>query len=473
MSKLLQIFLCCIIIPVSLSGQGSGDTVRAIYVDDNNVKWFGSDLGLLSFDGTTWQAYNTQEETPGAVSSIMFENTASEFWVGTDDGVLLAGFDGNQFTSGSLFSNIEVDKHDQVRLNVTLVEEYDIDLLAVQDIITDAQQNVYIAMPNGVAVLRNQQWIWLESGYGIIDHGVPYKPLLAFGSEADTIYVASEKEGAGRLFPATLSLGYYNGDDLVITEDEIDGVSGASVLAPKYNIPFETNGDVHSIFTDSEGYQWFGTTEGIRKHTAIGSKEGWDLILSTADGLVNDTVYAIHEDSNGDFWFATNGGVSKYTGEYTNYTSADGLADKRVFDIAEDHNNVLWFATANGVSSFNGSTFTSYSTSEHAKDFEDILHVGLDFKRSSSNRFSIYPNPTTSHLYVHFEKDMDMNIDVHVYDMSGKMIRRLFTGYAGGGDLKVRWDLRNASNVPVPGGIYFISLETDRINITKKAVVIR
>lgn len=472
MNKILFI-ICCILLSASVYGQGSGDTIKAIYVDENNVKWFGSDRGLLSFNGSEWHAYNTREDTPGEVSSILFESTASELWVGTEDGVLLAGYDGSKFTSGSRFTNIEVDKHDQVRLNVTLVEEYDIDLLDVKDIISDNQQNIYIAMPNGVVVLRDQQWIWLENGYGIIDHGVPYKPLLKFGSEADTIFIGSETDGAGRLFPATLSLGYYNGDDLVLTGNEIDGVSGASVLAPKYNIPFETYGDVHSIFTDSEGYQWYGTTEGIRKHTALGSKEGWDISLSTADGLVNDTVYAIYEDSNGDFWFATKGGVSKYTGEYTNYTVAEGLADNQVFDIAEDKDNVLWFATANGVSSFNGSTFTSYSTSAQAKDFEDILHVGLDLKSAAEERFSIYPNPTTSHLYVHFEKDMDMNVDVNVYDMSGKKINRLFTGYAGGGDLKVRWDLKNANNVPVPGGIYFISLETAKISITKKAVVIR
>ncbi len=473
MKKLLQIILCYIILPVSLSGQGSGDTIRAIYVDDNNVKWFGSDLGLLSFDGSEWHAYYTREDTPGAVNSIMFKGTTSQFWFGTDDGVLLAGFDGSEFTSGSRFSNIEVDKHDQVRLNVTLVEEYDIDLLDVKDIISDDQQNVYIAMSNGVVVLRDQQWIWLENGYGIIDHGVPFKPLLKFGSEADTIFIGSKTTGAGRLFPSKLSLGYYNGDDLVITENEIDGISGASVLAPKYNIPFEEYGDVHSIFTDSEGYQWYGTTEGIQKHTAIGSKSGWDFNLSKADGLVNDTVYAIYEDTNGDFWFATKGGVSKYTGEYTNYTIAEGLADNQVFDIAEDKDNVLWFATANGVSSFNGSTFTSYSTSDHAKDFEDILHVGLDLKPSSDKRFSIYPNPTNSHMYVHYEKVGDMNMHVNVYDMSGKLVKRLFSGYAGGGDLKVRWDLNNAHNVPVPGGIYFITMEAESFRITKKAVVLR
>ena len=182
----------------------------------------------------------------------------------------------------------------------------------------------------------------------------------------------------------------------------------------------------------------------------------------------------IFEDSNGDFWFGTDGGISKYDGGFTNYTESDGLADNMVFDIDEDAAGQLWFATANGVSSFNGSEFTTYNTSDQAKDFVNILKVGVETIAPGNNeRFQIYPNPTSSHVFVHFLKDQAMYLEVNVYDMTGKQINNLYSGYADGGDLKVRWNLDDESHTPISGGIYFITLQTDTFTLTKKIVVLQ
>jgi hypothetical protein len=476
MIRFVQISICLIIMSTSLLGQGTGDTVRAIYVDDSDVIWLGTDLGLLSLDDGTWTAYNTIDQTPGDVTSLMFDGDGKQFWIGTKSGALLSNYEAMEFSGGAQFTNITVEEHEQPTLNVILPGDLaTMDLKNIKDIAMDAQGNVFLLLDNGVVVQDKSEmkWLWLPTGYGIADFGVPNRELLKLGSEADTIYIGATGVGPGRLYAKTLKEGYRDTDlSVVETDEDIDAFTGASILY----YPFASLMDdlVSSIYTDSEGYQWFGSYMGVSQHTSIDSKQGWDIRLSETDGLVNNRVNTIFEDSNGDFWFGTDGGISKYDGEFTNYTKSEGLADNMIFDIDEDGDGLLWFATANGVSSFNGSAFTTYTTSDHAKDFVNILKVGLeDFSTGINDKYQLYPNPTSSHVYVHFFKDQTMYLDVNVYDMSGKHINNLFSGYAGGGDLKVRWELDTESATAVPGGIYFITLQSDTFTLTKKLVVLQ
>lgn len=440
-----RVFLSTVFLLVlhAVFSQGTGDTVKAVFVDEHNVKWFGTDLGLLRFDGTTWTAYNTRSSTPGAVTSIAYQNSESEseLWIGTDNGVSVAKYDIDGISAATRFHTEN-----------SLLESN-----SIVDIVLDNTDTRFFATPIGVGVFEIDQWSWLENGWGPPEAGVPNYELLSLGAKNDTIYVGAVNRGAGRVI------------------NNIDGFSGASY----YEIPWSgiIGNTVKSIFTDANGYQWFGTTEGFSYHTNQDGHKGWDLTLSASDGLVNDTVNAVYEDAEGNFWMATNGGVSKFnlnTQQFTNYTDADGLADKLVFDISEDQDGLLWFATANGVSSFDGVNFENYSTAEEAKDFINII-VGIDQAEYplSNGKLNIYPNPSSSDIYIHFTKKTDINLSVAVYDMSGKKIRQLYSGYAGGGDLKVKWNLADRSGEFVPGGIYFVTVNSATNSYTEKVVILK
>lgn len=70
------------------------DNVRAITVDHQQVKWIGTDAGLVKFDGTAWTVFNTTNSglPDNSVRTIVVDDT-NAIWIGMFQGGL-AKFDG-------------------------------------------------------------------------------------------------------------------------------------------------------------------------------------------------------------------------------------------------------------------------------------------------------------------------------------------------------------------------------------------
>lgn len=154
---------------------------------------------------------------------------------------------------------------------------------------------------------------------------------------------------------------------------------------------------VLTVFEDSHGNMWFGTTDGLTRYD--GEKF---QTFTTEDGLARNTIGLIFEDRQGMIWFADGvlshflergkpmdmswmetplselditlhdetpkgtrkpislGGVSRYNGEkFRVFTTADGLARDTIKDIFEDKAGTLWFATSSGVSQYDGEKFNN------------------------------------------------------------------------------------------------------------------
>ena len=152
---------------------------------------------------------------------------------------------------------------------------------------------------------------------------------------------------------------------------------------------------VLTIFEDSHGAIWFGTTDGLTRYDG----ESFQT-FTTEDGLARNTIGLIFEDQQGMLWFAEGvlssflergkpmdmswmetplselditlsdeipagainpiglKGVSRYNGEkFRIFTTADGLARDTIKDIFEDKAGTLWFATSSGVSQYDGEKF--------------------------------------------------------------------------------------------------------------------
>ncbi|MCF8225958.1 MAG: T9SS type A sorting domain-containing protein [Bacteroidales bacterium] len=424
-----------------VSGQPAGDTVRAVYVDEYNVKWFGTNMGLLRFDGTNWQAYNTRPSTPGIVNSLAAEQDDDGFilWIGTDNGIAAAEYNDEGITGAVRYDSV----------NSALGSN------RVVDIVLDSSGTRYFATPEGMAVFENDQWTWLEKGWGPSESGIPNYELLSLGAKNDTVYVGAMNRGAGRVI------------------NEIDGFSGASY----YEQPWTgiAGNTIKSIFTDHDGYQWFGTTEGVSCHTHQDGDKGWGLYLSTTDGLADDEVNDIFQDSGDEFWMGTSEGISKFnknTMQFTNYTMENGLADNMVFDIAQGPDNILWFATAGGVASFEGTDFVSIKTSSHAVDFKDIIASVSRLPANDHNPLRVYPVPSATHLYIHYFSGEPQTLAIDIFDTSGKRIRELYNGNNNENEIKIRWDLQNSNDSKVPPGTYFIRLKTGDRTYIRKAIIL-
>jgi hypothetical protein len=73
-------------------------------------------------------------------------------------------------------------------------------------------------------------------------------------------------------------------------------------------------------------------------------------------------------------------------------------------------------------------------------------------------RLALSPNPVRAQVRIHFDLDREMTLRVTALDACGRRVAVLMDGTASSGAHSLEWDLRDARNLPVPGGIYFIAL---------------
>ncbi len=92
---------------------------------------------------------------------------------------------------------------------------------------------------------------------------------------------------------------------------------------------------------------------------------------------------------------------------------------------------------------------------------------------SVSSRVHAYPNPMTAQTTLSLHLPERAEVDLEVYDVSGRLVRRLIDGTVEAGAHEVHWDGRDASGADVASGIYFCRLADDEHQVTAKITVLR
>ncbi|RKY49212.1 MAG: hypothetical protein DRP91_04775 [Candidatus Neomarinimicrobiota bacterium] len=86
---------------------------------------------------------------------------------------------------------------------------------------------------------------------------------------------------------------------------------------------------------------------------------------------------------------------------------------------------------------------------------------------------SIYPNPFNPSANIAFELRKEDRVKIVVYDITGRVVRKLIDNRFSPGSYALRWNGKNDSGMPLPSGIYFVKISTSGKNIVKKVTLIR
>ena len=84
-----------------------------------------------------------------------------------------------------------------------------------------------------------------------------------------------------------------------------------------------------------------------------------------------------------------------------------------------------------------------------------------------------YPNPFNPITTVHYYLPKDAMVNITIYDMMGKYIRKVVSQRQRAGYKSVQWNATDDIGMPISSGVYLYTIETDRFRQTKKMFLIK
>ena len=81
---------------------------------------------------------------------------------------------------------------------------------------------------------------------------------------------------------------------------------------------------------------------------------------------------------------------------------------------------------------------------------------------------SIYPNPFNPTTTIRFSLPHHSLINVHIYDLQGRLVDKLFNGYKQSGFHEIIWNAHEYSS-----GVYFVKVQSEREYVTSKILLVK
>ena len=85
----------------------------------------------------------------------------------------------------------------------------------------------------------------------------------------------------------------------------------------------------------------------------------------------------------------------------------------------------------------------------------------------------MYPNPFNPGTHIHFELREPARVIIVIYDVSGRVVRRLLSSFFGAGRHHVYFDATDDRGASLASGLYFYEFRVGLHSETKKLVLLK
>ena len=372
------------------------NSVMALAQTADGWLWFGTEEGLVRFDGEQFQLFNKANtpELPVNFISALAGTRDSSLWIGTDGGGLLhyqrgafTRYDSTHGFTGDLVYSL-TERNDgglwigTARSGMWLFKdgvfkhwgrEEGLEREYVHSIVQDRKGRVWIGTEQGLFTLGNDDRIRrIAIGAG----GKAFINSLALDNR-DVLWIATMGEGLYS-YDGTLK-NYRMGDgitnesvnSLLYAEDMLwIGTNGGGITLRKEDrlVPFtdgeNLSGDlIVGFLQDKDGNIWTASSgSGISRIRKRNIKT-----VTRANGLPGEMIMPVLGDQAGNIWMgvAGKGLVKMGNGMIRTFKAADGLSDFLILSIAEDKDHTIWIGTAGGgLFSYRGGRFRNLTIAD-------------------------------------------------------------------------------------------------------------
>lgn len=386
-------------------------------------------------NATEWEHLTSFGSELPSNSITVLEKDANGTWVGTEDG--LSHFDGTNWihfneSNSSLPTN------------------------AITALHLDADGGLWVGTYNGLAYCKDRAWRVFNTS----NSDIPSNLIKAITTDqSGTVWVGTWGAGLAKL----------EGDDWY------------NYTAENSELP--SNG-IYSVQVDAQNGLWIGTFGG---GVAVFKTESWTVFNSSNSVLPNNHVHSIVFGDDQSVWVGTENGIAKISRsnelEWSVYNDLYfGYGVHAFHDAVKDSNGVLWFATDAGLLKYDGVAFhffhtensdvasnncSSVATDVHGNVFIGHAQHGLSVynpmgvalpvaSRFESVDFEMFPNPASDELTVKVPLKGDMNLNLVITDMMGRVIFN--SGNVNG--LANQMLLKTVDVSQLPAGSYLMNFQT-------------
>ena len=303
--------------------------VTSIDQDSLGFLWFGTQNGLVKYDGYIFREYRYKQDDTNSISDNWITNIAidkeNNLWVGT------GGKGVSKITPTEKIIRYPFDVNDGTGLNASFVS----------DIMVDKGGTIWFATTGGGLSCYSK--ITDKFKYYIKNGSHPNSPSddnnsVLFEDSKGYIWIGTRSNGLDRFDKNTETFKNYR---------NIENDSSSLIM-----------NRVSSICEDFQGDLWIGTYgRGLEKFDHITEKfSHYNPENSKIFGLTDSLISRVFKDSEGNIWVATDdNGIyiydekEKFFHNYIpNHEDPTSIGDERIWSIYEDRLGIIWFGGFTG-----------------------------------------------------------------------------------------------------------------------------
>jgi signal transduction histidine kinase/ligand-binding sensor domain-containing protein/ActR/RegA family two-component response regulator len=328
------------------------NTVRELIQTRDGYIWFGTQEGLVRFDGVRFTIFNTHTKPAlghNYVTAIL-ESRDGALWIGSNGGGLQRWKDGetHTWTTADGLSSDVVASLLETSDGAIWVGTFGAGLNRLRDgAITSYHARDGLPSEFCIALAQTRDgaiWIGTSAGAARLAGG-RFTTFAKTDGLADNLVNAVLAARDGAVWVGTTDGLSRYADGRWRTYTTADGLS-----AP----------DVFSLAEDPDGTLWVGTRTGGLNRLAAGRVES----LSTADGLVDDFVTAILRDRERNLWigFDDHGLTRLRSTPFSTVSKREGLPSESVRLVMQASDASLWVGTRQGLTRFTEAGTRTFTT---------------------------------------------------------------------------------------------------------------
>jgi ligand-binding sensor domain-containing protein len=278
-----------------------------------------------------WTYYDQGDGLASNIVLALFEDNKEQIWIGTDKGL-------NVFTGSSF---VHYDTNDGLVSNI------------VYSIVSDDQGNFWVGTENGINILIDGDWFYASFFDGVVITSLLKLTNgdVVLGTEGYGAYVYQyAQQGFYEYYVSSTcaDCNYINtlfenkpNEVWIGTEGGLQKKTGSSVTSYTTSQGLPDN-DVRSITKDTWGNIWIGTYDGSQVSRFTNGK--WENI-DLANFYLQSWVWDLEVDDDGILWVSTFvGGLHRYDGTVMR-KEFEVYPDESVSALLKDAKGNIWVGT--------------------------------------------------------------------------------------------------------------------------------